>query len=101
MTPERIFDLEAAGVFTYEGIARANLMARRMSDTARSTILLKTSQCRWPIGNPGDPNFHYCTNTSQERGSYCAVHHEASRSKVVPLFAQDENQDGDKEAKQA
>ena len=38
----------------------------------------KGPQCRWPIGDPGDPNFHFCTATAEPGRSYCARHCEVA-----------------------
>jgi len=32
-------------------------------------------QCCWPIGEPGEPGFHFCGAAPQERSPYCAAHH--------------------------
>jgi hypothetical protein len=29
--------------------------------------------CRWPIGEVGAPDFHFC-NAKRRKGSYCAEH---------------------------
>lgn len=32
--------------------------------------------CRWPIGEPGDPGFHFCGHSPFEGSPYCAAHYE-------------------------
>lgn len=40
----------------------------------RKTLLeLQEHHCRWPIGNPGEPEFHFCGAT-KVLGSYCETH---------------------------
>lgn len=41
----------------------------------RATILTLTeTTCKWPIGDPGDPDFHFCGNPSAEDAPYCKYH---------------------------
>lgn len=35
---------------------------------------LKLTSCRWPIGDPKDPDFHFCGKTTQTGKSYCPEH---------------------------
>ena len=37
---------------------------------------LKESQCRWPIGDPQETEFHFCGKDKSEGGPYCAYHAE-------------------------
>jgi len=39
------------------------------------TILTLTERiCKWPIGHPGEPDFHFCGKKSQPGQPYCAKH---------------------------
>lgn len=38
-----------------------------------TTLTLKDSMCKWPIGDPDDPNFHYCGRPAGKKG-YCEGH---------------------------
>jgi len=41
----------------------------------RATILtLKENTCRWPIGDPGDEEFHFCGRHSEQAVPYCTHH---------------------------
>ena len=41
----------------------------------RATILtLKEPMCRWPIGDPGDPEFHFCGRKKCGSLPYCEHH---------------------------
>lgn len=43
--------------------------------TGKVTILdLTESMCKWPIGHPGEANFHFCGKPSQPTFPYCAAH---------------------------
>lgn len=45
-----------------------------LEDGSRVTVLtLIPAHCRWPIGDPQEPDFHFC-GQKRERGSYCAAH---------------------------
>jgi GcrA cell cycle regulator len=35
---------------------------------------LGANMCSWPIGNPGDRNFHFCAEPSAPGKPYCATH---------------------------
>jgi GcrA cell cycle regulator len=35
---------------------------------------LTESLCKWPIGHPDEPNFHFCGRPSQPAFPYCASH---------------------------
>lgn len=37
---------------------------------------LKESQCRWPIGDPQEKEFHFCGKNKTEGGPYCEYHAE-------------------------
>ncbi len=38
-------------------------------------LTIEPSMCRWPIGSPGEPGFHYCgQRTEHRRFSYCEAH---------------------------
>jgi len=46
-----------------------------MQTTGKVTILdLTESMCKWPIGHPGEENFHFCGKMSQPNFPYCANH---------------------------
>jgi GcrA cell cycle regulator len=34
---------------------------------------LKEHHCRWPVGNPYEPDFHFC-GAAKEDGPYCDEH---------------------------
>ena len=43
--------------------------------TGKVSILdLTESMCKWPIGHPGEENFHFCGKPSQPTFPYCAHH---------------------------
>src|SRR5579863_6916109 len=44
-----------------------------------TTINLTASTCRWPFGDPTEPDFHYCGRQSQTNGPYCDTHEAMSR----------------------
>jgi len=58
---------------------------------------LKESQCRWPIGDPQENDFHFCGKNKSESGPYCEYHAEiafqplsrqSSRNKITAPKAQ-------------
>lgn len=52
----------------------AALPPLEQEDGNAATILtIRDSMCKWPIGDPADPNFAFCGRKSAE-GPYCAEH---------------------------
>lgn len=44
-------------------------------ESERASILtLKECMCRWPIGDPGDADFHFCGRPAGPGASYCEFH---------------------------
>jgi GcrA cell cycle regulator len=42
---------------------------------SRVTLLdLNDKVCKWPIGHPGEPDFHFCGKPSQPSFPYCGEH---------------------------
>ena len=41
-------------------------------------------ECRWPIGHPGEPDFHFCTERALVGKPYCAEHTALAYVKVKP-----------------
>src|SRR5438477_3435585 len=39
-----------------------------------TTAMLTSRTCRWPIGDPVDPAFHYCGQSPQSASPYCETH---------------------------
>lgn len=47
----------------------------RTGKAARTTLLdLNEKICKWPIGHPGDADFHFCGKASQAGFPYCTDH---------------------------
>ena len=38
-------------------------------------VALKERMCRWPIGHPGEPDFHFCGGEARPNSPYCPEHH--------------------------
>lgn len=47
---------------------------KEIKTTNVSLMELKLTSCRWPIGDPKDPDFHFCGNQTQTGKSYCPDH---------------------------
>lgn len=47
----------------------------KLPDVVRLHVVAprRSAACQWPIGNPDEPDFHFC-GAARERGSYCAHH---------------------------
>ena len=47
----------------------------RTGKAAKTTLLdLNEKICKWPIGHPGDADFHFCGKASQAGFPYCTEH---------------------------
>lgn len=45
---------------------------------------LKPSDCRWPIGHPGELEFHFCGERALPAKPYCADHAAIAYAKMAP-----------------
>ena len=50
--------------------------AKPSAEVADKTSLLDLNEkiCKWPIGHPGEPDFHFCGNPSNPGFPYCVEH---------------------------
>ncbi len=49
--------------------------AEKKPAKTRVTLLdLTERMCKWPIGHPGEPDFHFCGKPSESGVPYCADH---------------------------
>jgi GcrA cell cycle regulator len=50
--------------------------AKPSADVADKTSLLDLNEkiCKWPIGHPGEPDFHFCGRTANPGFPYCVEH---------------------------
>ncbi len=39
-----------------------------------TVMTLSSSMCRWPIGDPGSNEFHFCGNNTTAGSPYCSAH---------------------------
>lgn len=56
--------------------ARAQEMhvATQMPPGGATVLTLTTSSCRWPVGHPGEPHFHFCGAKTTPGQPYCEQH---------------------------
>jgi GcrA cell cycle regulator len=40
----------------------------------RTLVQLTEATCRWPVGDPGSPDFFFCGGEAKEDGPYCTHH---------------------------
>ena len=50
--------------------------AKPSAEIAGKTSLLDLNEriCKWPLGHPGEPNFHFCGDTVNPGFPYCVAH---------------------------
>jgi GcrA cell cycle regulator len=64
-----------AQVYEYEPEAEPEIVDNVIPMGQRRTLLELTAQtCRWPIGDPGNPDFFFCGGRSLPDQPYCAHH---------------------------
>jgi len=58
--------------------AKPKAKAAPKSDASKSKTIslleLNERICKWPIGHPGDDDFHFCGESSEAGHPYCAKH---------------------------
>jgi GcrA cell cycle regulator len=47
---------------------------------------LTNNQCRWPIGDVGDEDFHFCSQTKEDGSSYCSEHNTVAYVKPRKIY---------------
>jgi|TARA_R110000824_G_scaffold118960_15_gene272374 GcrA cell cycle regulator len=56
-----------------------------LPSTERATVLTLTEHtCKWPIGDPGRPNFHFCGHNADSNSPYCAEHAKLAYQPMQP-----------------
>jgi hypothetical protein len=49
-----------------------------------SHMLLTSTTCRWPMGDPHEPGFRFCMEAHAPGRTYCPEHHVAAFGKSRP-----------------
>lgn len=58
----------------------------------RATVLTLTEHtCKWPIGDPGRPGFHFCGRGADNNSPYCGEHARLAYQPVQPRRNRDRN----------
>lgn len=64
-------------------------LPKRPLNTGRVTLMdLKLTSCRWPIGDPKDPDFHFCGEQSVTGKPYCQEHCKIAYTSLKELSLQ-------------
>ncbi|WP_348533038.1 GcrA family cell cycle regulator [Hyphomicrobium sp. NDB2Meth4] len=50
----------------------------------RTLATLLNNECRWPIGDPQQPDFHFCGEHKNDGQSYCPTHAALASSSARP-----------------
>ena len=48
---------------------------QRSKPSKLTLVALKERMCRWPIGHPGELDFHFCGGEARPNSPYCPEHH--------------------------
>jgi len=63
----------------------ARIEAEAMDPSQRATVLTLTEHtCKWPIGDPGRPGFHFCGRGADSGAPYCTEHARLAYQPVQP-----------------
>ena len=54
--------------------APKKVAAKKEAEKLVSLLDLTDRMCKWPIGHPGDADFHFCGKASESGMPYCASH---------------------------
>jgi GcrA cell cycle regulator len=57
------------------GLSGRESPIRQAKPRKLTLVALKEQMCKWPIGDPGDPDFHFCGSEARPNSPYCAEHH--------------------------
>ncbi len=55
-------------------VRRARSRAKPVKPQVTTLLDLSDKVCKWPIGHPGDKDFHFCGRPSQTGFPYCGEH---------------------------
>ena len=64
--------------------AALRALANQPSAKRMPMMALSASTCRWPIGDPGDNEFHFCGERSLDGKPYCSAHASIAYVKMKP-----------------
>jgi GcrA cell cycle regulator len=74
-TPPASAPTPPASAPTPPATARTQAKPAKGGKQARTTLLdLNEKVCKWPIGHPGEPDFHFCGRPAQPGFPYCGEH---------------------------
>ncbi len=63
----------------------ARVEVETLDPAQRATVLTLTEHtCKWPIGDPGRPGFHFCGRGADSNSPYCADHARLAYQPVQP-----------------
>ena len=48
---------------------------RQAKPSKLTLVALKERMCKWPIGHPGETDFHFCGGEARSNSPYCPEHH--------------------------
>lgn len=75
--------MEITNAFLHDGKEEVEEVSFSTIDLKPLGILdLKHGMCRWPIGEPGQPGFHFCGCDVNAQSSYCEAHYRMAYSQV-------------------
>ena len=56
------------------GLTRILETKEKNNINEKDTVLLEIKGCRWPFGDPGEKNFHFCGSNQVPGKPYCLEH---------------------------
>jgi len=85
LVAERADETDEAEV-TMKRAAEARAEAENFSSSTELTTVLTLTEhnCKWPIGDPGRPNFHFCGRGADHNSPYCAEHSKLAYQPMQP-----------------
>ena len=81
LCPEQVVVVCGADFIGPPTETEATKIARPILEPAKrriTTLALTLDTCRWPLGHPGEADFHYCGELPLTRQPYCEMHNAQS-----------------------
>ena len=77
-----------------ERAAKERIEEPVLDPSQRATVLTLTDHtCKWPIGDPGHPGFHFCGRKADAGSPYCMDHARLAYQPVQPRRSRDKDRE--------
>jgi GcrA cell cycle regulator len=75
LVAERRDEARTTATASVERVEAPRVEVNALEPAQRATVLTLTEHnCKWPIGDPGRPGFHFCGRSADSSSPYCPEH---------------------------